>query len=75
MKKSSRAGLILKAVMLMLLSAGLTACFQTDRVIVLPDSRVQKMSKGESANFDGYLLTTGAAAKLLETAERCRVVK
>ena len=57
--------------MCLLSNLALTACVTTSTV-VLPDSQVQKMSKGESALFDGYLLTPGAVAKLLETAEKCK---
>jgi hypothetical protein len=40
--------------------------------VVLPDSKVQKMSVGDSATFEGFLLTGGAVAKLLEGAEKCQ---
>lgn len=61
-----------KAAMLMLLAFVLTACWpiKPDAPVILNESKVQKMQKGESANFDGWLLTDGAFVKLLEKAER-----
>lgn len=62
-----------KTAMLMLSLSVLTGCWpiKPEPPVVLPESQVQKMSKGDSANFDGYLMTTGATVKLLEKAERC----
>ena len=71
MQKSRRGAAILSLVISVILSLVATSCclFQTQPGIVLDESKVQKMLKGDSANFDGYLLTTSAVAKLLETAE------
>jgi hypothetical protein len=40
--------------------------------MVMPEAKVQKMLKGELANFDGYLMTISAVTKLLEKAEGCK---
>lgn len=58
-------------VIFLLCSLQLTGCWW-DSQVVLPDSRVQKMSKGQSANFDGYLLTNGALVGLYEKAKACQ---
>jgi hypothetical protein len=73
-ERFSEGGRILLLGMLMLSSLALTGCWpiKPDPVIVMPESQVQKMLKGESANFDGYLMTTGAVTKLLERAEQCK---
>jgi hypothetical protein len=44
-------------------------------VVILPESKVQKISAGESASFDGFVITGGALAKMLESAEKCQVKK
>jgi len=68
------AALLLKTVMLMLLLSALTSCHllrPTPPVVILQESKVQKISKGESADFDGYVLSDAAAIRLIEAAERC----
>lgn len=74
MTKRNRAALILSMLIAALLNLALTACWpiKPNPTVVLPESKVQKLSKGESASFDGFLLTAGALAKLLETAEKCQ---
>lgn len=63
------AGRILKAAMLTLFLSVWMGCSLTP-IIVMPESKVQKISAGESANFDGYLLTNSALIQLLEKAEK-----
>lgn len=74
MKRCNLADRIFKPAILALFLSALTACWpiKPEPPVMLPESKVQKISKGESANFDGYLLTTGATVKLLEVAERCK---
>ena len=71
---SSRGEQIFKMAILILLSSVLMSCslIKTQPVIVQPESQVQKMLKGESANFSGYLLTDSALSQLLESAEKCK---
>ena len=63
---------LLIGVTLLILTYGLTSCclFKPDNQVILQGNSVQKMLKGESANFDGYLLGNEALARLLEKAEK-----
>ena len=58
-------------VMLMLSLLALTAC-SLYKTTVMPEARTIKLKTGEVAPYDGWLLTDGATAKLLEQAERCQ---
>lgn len=72
MKTYKKAGRILSMAILLLSVNALTGCWPVKPdTILLPPSQVQKMLKGDSANFDGYLLTNAALVKLLERAEGC----
>jgi hypothetical protein len=77
MMQRKMVGRILQTVTLIALLHGLTGCclFQSQSVVILPESKVQKISSGESANFDGFVVTGGALSKMLEAAERCQVKK
>lgn len=77
MRIFKRAGWLLLMAIGLLWSAGLTGCWlhPNPPPIVINESKVQKISKGESANFNGWILTDGALTKLLESAEKCQAVK
>ena len=65
-----RAGVILKAAMLMLFLSALTGCWQ-NQVIVLPESQTMRIHAADCKNcFDGWLLSDAAISTLLEKAEK-----
>ena len=70
MNRTSRTAATWLTATLIASSSALTGCSPTP-VIVLPEAKVQKISKGASADFDGWLLTSSALDKLLQRAERC----
>jgi hypothetical protein len=51
----------------------LTGCWWDRTPVLLDTSQVQKVSKGESARFDGYVLSDGAVTTLIEKTEGCKV--
>ena len=71
MLKSNRAGEICLKGMLMLLLLVSTAC-SGPKTTVLPEAKTAKIKQGEAAPFEGWILTDGAMAKILEAAERCQ---
>lgn len=73
MPQYNKAAKISSLMILIASLAALTACCRAPTTtVLLPESRVQKMLKGESASYDGFLLTGGALTKILEAAERCK---
>lgn len=74
MSQYNKAVKILSLMILIASLAALTACCRAPiTTVLLPESRVQKLLKGELASFDGFLLTGGALTKILEGAERCKI--
>ncbi len=70
-----KGGRTLLKVMLLLSSLALTACSgmkSSTTPVVLQESRTAKIKQGQPAPFDGWMLTDGAMAKLLELAETAK---
>ena len=75
MKGFSKVGLTWLKVMPMLFLLALTACSGPQRTIVLPEAQTASIRKGDPAPFDGWLVTSGAMAIILEAEERCQGVR
>ena len=58
------------SVLLIILVLTLTGYLEKSPTIVLNESKTEVIKKGEIAPWDGWLITDGAFAELLEAAER-----
>lgn len=71
MHRSNKGARILLVAMLLLSSSALTACSLTSpKVTVMPEAKTVQLKAGQAAPFDGWLLTSSAAAKLFECCEK-----
>lgn len=71
MTKLNRAGATWLMAMLMLSLLALTNCSVKHVTTVLPEAKTAKVKAGEPAPFDGWILTDGTMAEILEAGERC----
>lgn len=72
MQRLNKAASIWLTATLMLLLLGLTGCYGPKQTIVLPEAKTVKIEQGQAAPFEGWLLTDGAMATIIEAAERCQ---
>lgn len=61
------------SILLIILVLTLTGYLEKAPTIVLNESKTEKIKQGEIAPWDGWLITDGALAKLLEAAERSKI--
>jgi hypothetical protein len=58
------------AILFIILILTLVGYLEKSPVIIMPESKTEKISKGDIATMDGWLLSDSALCKLLEAAKR-----